>query len=313
MLITILCGCMADPPKGDKLKADLEESFYFQQYGLKIDSVTVDKRQTNKETEKTDTVYCTVVASTETYQVTESIIGQYIYYDEGGWILENVQLEGEAEFIFLEELNETLFQKYFSDFLNNPEFLGTLQFEKIEIREDYVSPSLLCYATAITDFGYATILSDCEITMYWNKRGRKWEYPHFEYIEHNISFKEEYNKQYTVTSVSNGSDYRYSSRKKTFNLNLKVDNNVATLRDFKIDDIYFLDSGGINDNLSSSDVYDYCQVEFSKIEIDNNFNIAYIQALLKNFSNSNYGIIGIKNFLSISYDGSYATLIDLEE
>lgn len=53
---------------------------------LTIDSLEIEKRQTN---EKDDTIYCIVKLSNEYFEFTKYIRCYYVYYDKGGWILEN--------------------------------------------------------------------------------------------------------------------------------------------------------------------------------------------------------------------------------
>ena len=57
-----------------------------------VDSVEIEKRQTNVEN-KEDIVYCNVVISNEYYQTNLLIKLVYNYYDEGGWCLEENNLE----------------------------------------------------------------------------------------------------------------------------------------------------------------------------------------------------------------------------
>lgn len=57
-----------------------------------VDSVEIEKRQTNVEN-KEDIVFCNVVISNEYYQTNLLIKLIYNYYDEGGWRLEENNLE----------------------------------------------------------------------------------------------------------------------------------------------------------------------------------------------------------------------------
>lgn len=56
------------------------------------DGVTINKRQTNKD-DKEDTVYVTIYGSNDyAYQEYDCVL-YYIYYDKGGWILDNLEVE----------------------------------------------------------------------------------------------------------------------------------------------------------------------------------------------------------------------------
>ena len=315
MLITILCGCMADPPKGDKLKADLEESFYFQQYGLKIDSVTVDKRQTNKEIEKTDTVYCTVVASTKTYQVTESIIGQYIYYDEGGWILENVYPLSEPKFELIEEFDEAFAHNYFTKLFDNPEFLGDLQFDRIEMGEDELS--VISYSKCSTDFGYATITSDCTVKMKWSMETREWEEPsRLYYTNNSISIEEEYFKHYTFTKeMERNYSYTTFDEKYVIDFDFKVDSNIVTLDNLIIHHTWSreekyvfgsgkkIEGGSFEETIKIDDCYQNLSITYHPTfdEIDGNFNIIRMGAVIEDTDIGRIVVVCKKNQLSVDF------------
>ena len=55
-------------------------------YQMDVAEVTLEKRQTN---EKTDIAYCVVDLENELYAIRRYLTLNYIYYDKGGWILEN--------------------------------------------------------------------------------------------------------------------------------------------------------------------------------------------------------------------------------
>ncbi|MBE6796719.1 MAG: hypothetical protein E7531_00050 [Ruminococcaceae bacterium] len=81
----------------NKIKADIGElpvvtegvieCLYTPFSSYKVDSVEIDKRQTNVE-DKEDIVYCNVGISNEYYQTELQIKLVYNYYDDGGWILD---------------------------------------------------------------------------------------------------------------------------------------------------------------------------------------------------------------------------------
>lgn len=89
-----LTACQDSVPKEGQIKEDIPEDMrvIYVDSGFGEETITLDvtevnilKRQTN---EKDDTVYCTVVMSNDDYEYTADWVLNYVYYDQGGWVLE---------------------------------------------------------------------------------------------------------------------------------------------------------------------------------------------------------------------------------
>lgn len=63
---------------------------------LDVDKLTIDKRRLDEEKEK-DLVYCTVHLTSSDYTMTVPLYLEYLFYDQGRWILEDASLSGEGE------------------------------------------------------------------------------------------------------------------------------------------------------------------------------------------------------------------------
>lgn len=102
VLLLVMSGCRPAPPNEERIKRTLPneitklsvnnpfyeyewESEYIED-NLDVLSVKIEKRQTN---EKDDTAYCVIDLQNEFYHFTKYLILNYVYYDEGGWMLEN--------------------------------------------------------------------------------------------------------------------------------------------------------------------------------------------------------------------------------
>jgi len=84
------CGGISNLKNEKEIIKDIIE--YYEEMGQEVhldyQSLTIDKRQTNKD-KKEDVIYATVVAETGSAKHTYKYEIYYIYYDKGGWILEN--------------------------------------------------------------------------------------------------------------------------------------------------------------------------------------------------------------------------------
>lgn len=98
LLCVLLTSCgIPKPPEANQISQDLSSEFKTlivenpfdltnaDVYDMDI-TTAVDKRQTN---EKEDTAYCLVQLTNEYYRITKYLKLNYIYYDKGGWILED--------------------------------------------------------------------------------------------------------------------------------------------------------------------------------------------------------------------------------
>lgn len=67
------------------------EFTYYDYNSIELDDLNVSKRQTNFD-DKEDIIFCDVSLNDEYFNVTFTIKMNYIYYDEGGWILEDTSI-----------------------------------------------------------------------------------------------------------------------------------------------------------------------------------------------------------------------------
>lgn len=88
ILFFTACG-MSKPPTESDIKNDFTVSSYFDSLGMKITSVTLEKRQTYDE-QKRDTAYCYIEAESENAYVKNQFVVTSSYYDEGGWMIEGL-------------------------------------------------------------------------------------------------------------------------------------------------------------------------------------------------------------------------------
>lgn len=97
--LLLLAGCNSVANE-KQIKADLEA--YTKSDILaeneKITEVKIDKRQTENE-EKQDFVWCTVTTEDEHYSYQKEMELTYNYYDEGGWILDDVSVGKRNEWV----------------------------------------------------------------------------------------------------------------------------------------------------------------------------------------------------------------------
>ncbi len=105
LMVLVLSGCakkIPKPPSEEQIQSelsvqlpDLQIDDYVYELGH-ISNIEIEKRQTN---EKDDLVYFFFTASYGQYSLTGGYAYYYVYYDEGGWILEGTQEYGETEII----------------------------------------------------------------------------------------------------------------------------------------------------------------------------------------------------------------------
>lgn len=98
----LLCSCGRGAKSEKQIKADILEKGVMDVMAVsdvpieEISSLKILKRQTNKEL-KTDYVYVTVEADTETAHFVRSIKLTYNYYDDQGWVLDEYEPYAEGE------------------------------------------------------------------------------------------------------------------------------------------------------------------------------------------------------------------------
>ena len=92
----LLCSCGRGAKSEKQIKADILEKGVMDVMAVsdvpieEISSLKILKRQTNKEL-KTDYVYVTVEADTETAHFVRSMKLTYNYYDDQGWLLDGYE------------------------------------------------------------------------------------------------------------------------------------------------------------------------------------------------------------------------------
>lgn len=98
----LLCSCGRGAKSEKQIKADILEKGVMDVMAVsdvpieEISSLKILKRQTNKEL-KTDYVYVTVEADTETAHFVRSMKLTYNYYDDQGWVLDGYESYAEGE------------------------------------------------------------------------------------------------------------------------------------------------------------------------------------------------------------------------
>jgi len=105
IVFMFLVGCGNKVKNEKEIQSDLGAYLQsdFDIESEKIVSVTIDKRQTEKE-QKMDMVWCTVKTEDEGYAYEKNAILLYVLYDEGGWLLEEVSINERNEWI-IEPIN----------------------------------------------------------------------------------------------------------------------------------------------------------------------------------------------------------------
>lgn len=79
----------------NQISSDVQaQDDYFNTYGLKVDSFSISKRQTNRE-DKTDFVWCAVTASNNTLSYSAEYKLTYVLYNDG-WLLEEYMQESSS-------------------------------------------------------------------------------------------------------------------------------------------------------------------------------------------------------------------------
>ena len=87
-----LFGCGATAADENQIRQDLESNtkFHFLGTNEQIDTVVIDKRQTDKN-QKTDTVWCTIVTNDTAVSCEKGVVLSYGLYDKTGWVLDDVE------------------------------------------------------------------------------------------------------------------------------------------------------------------------------------------------------------------------------
>lgn len=100
LIMVGLAGCGKKVADEEQIQVDLEA---YKKDGIlseneKIIEITIDKRQTEKD-EKLDSVWCTVQTEDERCAYEKNFTLMYTLYDEGGWILDDVSVNGRSEWV----------------------------------------------------------------------------------------------------------------------------------------------------------------------------------------------------------------------
>lgn len=110
MTVTLMLAGCSSVPKEEEIQQDLE-SFSdkaFLEDGEKIDSLTIEKRDTDKKN-KSDLVWCTIVTEKDDVSYEKEVTLSYYMYDKAGWTLEDYKVadQGKWNIIPLSGVKET--------------------------------------------------------------------------------------------------------------------------------------------------------------------------------------------------------------
>ncbi len=96
LLVLLLSGCVKKPKNEAEILEDLSGSDYLPVSGLELDEIEVTQRRTDKKN-KTDLVYVDVGGEIDDTQYKLSYICDYLYFDKGGWILQDARANKQEE------------------------------------------------------------------------------------------------------------------------------------------------------------------------------------------------------------------------
>lgn len=110
MTVTLMLAGCSSVPKEEEIQQDLE-SFSdkaFLEDGEKIDSLTIEKRDTDNKN-KSDLVWCTIVTEKDDVSYEKEVTLSYYMYDKAGWTLEDYKVadQGKWNIIPLSGVKET--------------------------------------------------------------------------------------------------------------------------------------------------------------------------------------------------------------
>lgn len=98
MAVTLMLAGCSSVPKEEEIQQDLE-SFLdkaFLDEGEKIDSLTIEKRNTDKKN-KRDLVWCTVTTEKDNVSYEKEVTLSYYLYDKAGWTLEDYKVSDQEK------------------------------------------------------------------------------------------------------------------------------------------------------------------------------------------------------------------------
>lgn len=124
--VWMLAGCGKASPNENSIKQDLPEDFRTicisyddieENILLDVDDVEIAKRKTNQSD---DVIYCTITMSNENYRCTRDAVLFYSCYNNGEWLLDSWELDGENQSIVPlsgvpKEKAETELSRYYFD------------------------------------------------------------------------------------------------------------------------------------------------------------------------------------------------------
>lgn len=178
ILLMIICGMGFKPVSDSQIKSDIVESeriincFYsdfIPDSEYKLKKYNLIKRQTNKD-QKEDIVFCQFELENEYLNIAIEAELYYVFYDEGGWILEDVSLgNAEAKPISAPDMN-MVFDYIKSEqpegrfIVENDPFGGVANYGELKFHDSsfdgntatltvlYESPIISIYGTYVLDF-----------------------------------------------------------------------------------------------------------------------------------------------------------------
>lgn len=96
--ILLLAGCGNSVANEKQIKKDLTAFSDFLEEDEEIESVEIEKRQTDKDA-KFDTVWCTVVTEDQDCSYQKGVILNYGLYSDKGWVLDNVSTNSKNDWV----------------------------------------------------------------------------------------------------------------------------------------------------------------------------------------------------------------------
>ena len=131
VLTAFLAGCRKSAPDVEKMKQDFStdnRTIYVDDvpYVLQLKSLDIDRRQTD-DTE--DNVWCLFVLEDDVYRLEGTVKFEYEYYNEGGWLLEDIHISDENLSITNDVLPD--FMKKYTE-LNTCYYYGASSYDLID-------------------------------------------------------------------------------------------------------------------------------------------------------------------------------------
>lgn len=178
-----LSGCTEQPKEEKNMLEDYVENATDLTF-VDWDSLSITKRQTNKN-EKKDTIYGVLEGSTEHAKYKADVVLYYNYYDQGGWILDNYNIEDyqvrDIQSPTEDELKECLNDSWWEYFKSNYTGVEIVNITKEDGDDDsFVDYILQMNVWYDSELSYSCLI-DCELDMYYDKSVDRWSIGNLNY------------------------------------------------------------------------------------------------------------------------------------